>query len=179
MDRRGFLNRLAGLLQAAVGLAVVLPGLRFLLAPLRRSTGTAAFLSITPLPALAPHRPVRVSVTTHRRDAFTHYPPGPIGSVWLIRDSAEGEPAAVRCFQTICPHLGCGIDFAADREAFVCPCHAGEFDLAGEHRAGPPPRGMDSLECRVTDADDSGQPWIEVKYEAFTSGTTDKRPVAS
>ena len=179
MDRRGFLNRLAGLLQVAAGLAVLVPGLRFLLAPLRRSGEKTTFLPVTPLSALEPHRPVRATVSTDRRDAFTHYPPGPIGSVWLIRDSAEGEPPAVRCYQTICPHLGCGIDFAADREAFVCPCHAGEFDLTGAHRAGPPPRSMDALECRVTDADDPSQRWVEVRYEAFVSGTADQRPVGS
>ena len=74
----------------------------------------------------------------------------------------------VRCFQTSCPHLGCGVDYSADRKAFTCPCHASEFAVDGTPRFGPSPRPMDQLACRVTEPDGQGQRWIEVDYQEGT-----------
>ncbi len=77
----------------------------------------------------------------------------------------------------ICPHLGCAIDYAADRDVFQCPCHASEFDRLGRRVVGPAPRDMDELPCRVTAADESGQRWVEVQYDVFKTGIAKKRRV--
>ena len=45
----------------------------------------------------------------------------------------------------ICPHLGCRPIWSGDANRFQCPCHGSQFDLDGEHLAGPAPRGMDPL----------------------------------
>jgi Rieske Fe-S protein len=94
--------------------------------------------------------------------------------VWLIRDDAD--PAKVRCLQTICPHLGCGIEFSADREAFTCPCHASEFDKTGRQRFGPSPRDLDALACHIEEAHPGGQQWVVVDYREFRTGTAEKIP---
>ena len=88
---------------------------------------------------------------------------------------ANGQP---RVLSAVCPHLGCAIDYAADRNTFNCPCHASEFDAAGRRRLGPSPRDMDELECRISDADESGVRWVEVKYQEFQTGVSEKRPTA-
>ena len=48
----------------------------------------------------------------------------------------------------ICPHLGCRPIWNSDANRFQCPCHGSQFNLDGEHLAGPAPRGMDPLPLR-------------------------------
>ncbi len=200
-DRRGFLKRCLALVHGFLGGFVAFAGLRFLLDPLRRTGRPRAgqlaggwgrdgrYIRVAPLSALASHRPtglpaagdkggsVRVAVLADRWDAFTHYPPGPIGSVWLLPTVNErGEPT-VRCLQTICPHLGCAIDYRSDREIFSCPCHASDFDRTGKRLTGPSPRDMDELNCRITEADGQGRRWIEISYQEFETGAGVKRPL--
>ena len=178
MHRRTFLKTLAAGLNGLIGLAVVIPGIRFLLDPLRRASRQRGFIRVAPVTSLAPGRPARVTVMADRWDAYTHHPPGPIGNVWLLRNESDDRDPKIRCLHVICPHLGCAIDFAADRNAFHCPCHASEFDSAGRRRFGPSPRDMDELECRISDAGESGVRWVEVKYQEFQTGASDKRPRA-
>lgn len=92
----------------------------------------------------------------------------------------QQAPPVVRCLQTICPHLGCGIDLAAQQNptGFTCPCHVSEFDDAGRRGKGPSPRDMDELPCRVTAPDENGERWVEIQYVEFRTGTPEKRPIA-
>ena len=175
MHRRTFLKTLAAGLNGLIGLAIVIPGIRFLLDPLRRSSRDRGFLRVGPLTSLTAGRPQRVTVLSDRWDAYTHHPPGPIGNVWLLPGDGDDR---VRCLQVTCPHLGCTIDYAADRNAFQCPCHASEFDAAGRRRFGPSPRDMDELQCHITEPDESGVRWVEVKYQEFQTGVLEKRPTA-
>jgi Rieske Fe-S protein len=92
-----------------------------------------------------------------------------------MRCETAEDALAIRCVQAMCPHLGCGIDFVPDRRVFTCPCHASEFDAAGQRRFGPSPRDMDELECRVSPPDERGERWIEVKYVEFRTGIPQKR----
>ena len=95
-----------------------------------------------------------------------------------IADDADATSApSIRCLQTICPHLSCGVDYVVDRGAFSCPCHVSEFDAGGKRLSGPSPRDMDELECRVTPPDEDGRRWVEVRYQEFRCGTPDKRLV--
>lgn len=178
MHRRTFLKTLAAGLNGLIGLAVVIPGMRFLLDPLRRAPHKRGFIRIAPLTSLTTGRPQRVTVLADRWDAYIHHPPGPIGNVWLLRNESDDLDPKIRCLHVICPHLGCAIDYAADRNSFHCPCHASEFDAAGLRRFGPSPRDMDELECRISDADESGVRWVEVNYQEFQTGVSEKRLTA-
>lgn len=51
-------------------------------------------------------------------------------------------------FSPICPHLGCRFSWLDDANKFQCPCHGSQFNLDGEHLAGPAPRGLDPLPLR-------------------------------
>ncbi len=174
MNRRKFLEVLAAAMNAAVGLLVAVPAFRFLTEPLRRKRREERFLRLAPLDSLTPGRPLRALVHADRQDAYMHHPAAPVGAVWLTRATPDAD---VRCLQVICPHLGCGIDYAADRSAFSCPCHASDFDASGRRRSGPSPRDMDQLPCRVTEPDESGLRWIEVQYTEFQTGLAEKRPL--
>lgn len=49
-----------------------------------------------------------------------------------------------------CPHLGCRVPPCFTSQYFECPCHGSQFNQAGEHKAGPAPRGMDHFATSVS-----------------------------
>ena len=51
-------------------------------------------------------------------------------------------------FSSVCPHLGCRYNWAAEQKRFICPCHGSEYGIQGEYLAGPAPRGLDPLPFR-------------------------------
>lgn len=178
MTRRSFFNWIGHTLHGVVVLVVGAPVIRFLVGRRSRSESVGSYQRIASLSDTHPDHPERVMVSADRTDAFTHYPPGPIGVVWLVRGPDAGGVAQVRCFQSSCPHLGCAIDLARDRGVFFCPCHASEFALDGSRNFGPTPRGMDELPCRVTEPDDNGERWVEIKYQEFQTGAANPIPTA-
>jgi cytochrome b6-f complex iron-sulfur subunit len=51
-------------------------------------------------------------------------------------------PHGFRAFSAICTHLGCIVEWSAQRKQIACPCHAGFFDVEGRVVSGPPPRPL-------------------------------------
>ncbi len=39
----------------------------------------------------------------------------------------------------LCTHLGCIPDYFPEKKKFICPCHGGQFNAAGEVLKAPPP----------------------------------------
>ncbi len=54
-----------------------------------------------------------------------------------------------RAFSAVCTHLGCTVQFRPDLERLWCPCHNGQFDLAGKNVAGPPPAPLEAYDVAV------------------------------
>ncbi len=169
--RRSFLYRLAAALVGAVAIVpVALAAVAFLLSPLRRGRiepdSAGDFLPLGRSPEALPGdgTPERVAVLADRVDAWNRHPRQPIGTVWL-RKLPDGSVAA---WTSICPHLGCAVDFRRAQGDFFCPCHTSTFDLDGKRLNRIPPRDMDSLEVRVQD----DQIWI--RYQRFRGGIADK-----
>ncbi len=174
-QRRWFLRAIAALVNVAVGAALAIPGIRFVTASLRRRGTEQSFVRVALLESVPFELPFRAPVVMVRRDAFVRFPPGPIGNVWLFRQADVDGTPRLQCWQTICPHLGCGIDFSKEADAFNCPCHAAEFDKSGRRTSGPSPRDMDRLECRVAAPDEEGKRWVEVRYHRFEPGVANRR----
>jgi cytochrome b6-f complex iron-sulfur subunit len=49
-----------------------------------------------------------------------------------------------------CPHLGCRVPPCFTSQWFECPCHGSQYNLAGEKKGGPAPRGMDRFVTEVS-----------------------------
>ncbi|HEY3308218.1 MAG TPA: Rieske 2Fe-2S domain-containing protein [Desulfuromonadaceae bacterium] len=45
----------------------------------------------------------------------------------------------------VCSHLGCIIQWEKEKQAFLCPCHAGRYTKDGSVISGPPPRSLTKL----------------------------------
>jgi Rieske Fe-S protein len=168
-DRRTLLKILTGVLGGGAAAAVGLPALRAIVDPaqLKSVTGAGELVYVAPLDALPDDgQPIKVPVVVESpRDAWAALPATQIGAVYLRK--VDG---VVIAYSTVCPHLGCGVDYLSERTTFVCPCHESAFDIEGKPSAGPSPRALDRLETRVADGK------VEVRYQQFKQGTPEKIP---
>ena len=116
--------------------------------------------------------PVAVSVRTDQDDAWNHYKDVPVGSVWL-RKTPVGK---IIVFNSVCPHLGCSVDYRRSENDFFCPCHTSCFTLDGEKTNDIPPRGMDELEIATATDGQPNENGVElwVKFQNFRSTTSEK-----
>lgn len=189
MNRRLWFKRGTQLLGGLFGVALGVPAASYVIDPRNRPAAPGALRRVARLSELDVNVPKQAMVRDIRQDAWTLHPNDVLGRVWLIRrDTSDGTGVpVVEAYTTICPHLGCSINFVADsaRPRFVCPCHGGTFHLSCERvgeeelgRANPAPRGMDSLEVQLEEipGDKPGEKdyAIAVKYENFIQGRDDK-----
>ncbi len=63
----------------------------------------------------------------------------------IVNTSSKGFLA----FSKVCTHLGCLVKYDPERQEFICPCHAGTFDLEGNVISGPPPKPLPRFSVRV------------------------------
>jgi Rieske Fe-S protein len=156
-------------LGSLMGVALAVPGVAYVLDPLRNGSAKGKPHTLARLDDLKVGEPKAFAVIDERTDAWVKYPREPIGSVWLIRQPDD----TVLALQAECPHLGCAINLTDDGKQFLCPCHTSAFDLKGDRLNAIPPRGMDTLECEVA-ADGR----VTVRFERFRTQSEEKIPLA-
>ena len=177
MDRRTFLVWATNGMGAVFAAVLGLPALAYLADPRNRATRETGWRTVARLNDLTPLVPTEAVIQETRRDAWTLHPDDIVGRVWLIRQPA-GD--AVTAFTTICPHLGCSVNWVppplgqpSESGQFLCPCHGGRFDQKGDRVVGggnnnPAPRGMDTLEVQVIpDPAVAKDKLVQVKYQRF------------
>jgi cytochrome b6-f complex iron-sulfur subunit len=52
-------------------------------------------------------------------------------------------------FSRICTHLGCLVEYSKSNLRFICPCHAGVYDLDGNVVSGPPPKPLTAIPLKI------------------------------
>ncbi len=64
----------------------------------------------------------------------------------LIRHAADLWTA----FSAVCTHLGCTVQFEAEKKRIFCACHGGVFNaLTGQNISGPPPKPLAAFHVAV------------------------------
>ena len=167
-NRRRFLNLCTDALLAVIGLLLAIPVFGYMSAPFRRRGGGSAKASSVRVGAVD-DLPVGewrlVSLEVLHQDGWDKARQR--HAVWVRRDDASH----LTVLSSICPHLGCPVNWYPDRKEFICPCHGGTFNANGQHIAGPPPRSMDPLPYEIHD----GQ--LAVGWEDFKIGVAQRIPV--
>lgn len=57
--------------------------------------------------------------------------------VWVKRDSS-----GVMALVATCTHLGCEVNYHAEKKEWICPCHASIYDEEGMTVSGPAPKAL-------------------------------------
>jgi len=173
MTRRDIFQFATVALGALIGLVLAVPGVAYLVSPLRKKERNESIQTLTRLKQLEVGVPRSFAIIEDRRDAWVKYPREPMGSVWLIRRPAGSDPPVV-ALSSECPHLGCAINLTADGKSFLCPCHTSAFDLEGKPKNQVPPRPMDRLDVEISPGDD---PEVRVKFQRFRTLSEEKIPL--
>ena len=71
----------------------------------------------------------------------------PDGNFYLVR----AEDGGFLAIYARCPHLGCSVNWVAEKERFYCPCHASSFDFYGNFENQPVPRALDTFSIHFDD----------------------------
>ncbi len=163
--RRRLLVLGVGGLGAGVGAISAVPGVAFLAFPLKHATvsGSDAFLAAGQAASFEEGKPVKVDLYADRDDAWNRLVQMKVGSVWVVR---EGE--SLVAYTTVCPHLGCAVDWDEQSGRFKCPCHRSAFARDGKVEEGPSPRPLDRLDVEVKDGR------LAVRYQRFKQGVGEK-----
>ncbi len=174
-NRRSFLQWATHGLGALFAVLLGAPAVAYFLDPRHRQAAEGKFKTVAKFDELTVGEPKQVVITDARRDAWTLHPNDLVGRVWLVKRDQQ----TVDAYTSICPHLGCSINFEARDKLFICPCHNGTFDLSGHRleRPGvpnPAPRDMDTLEQPTPDSPEFEEGVVKVKYENFYQGRHEK-----
>ncbi len=166
--RRDFLKICSIVLSSLVGVAYAIPLIRTFISPALQETvsSSTGLLDLGSIIGYQVNVPRKVKIKDIKVDAWTKFPPTEIGAVWIIMDKER----KFTVFTSICPHLGCGIDWDKNLGEFICPCHDSFFDIEGRVLSGPSPRGMDTMETEIKDGK------VFVRYRKMRLGISKKMP---
>ena len=144
VSRRALLSRVSIGLSGLAGAVVSVPILAYLLSPLI-NPAPRTWRDLGPLANFEVGQTVKVDFEE----------PSPLpwagqtakSAVWVRRNGAT----SFTVFALNCTHLGCPVNWDATAGLFLCPCHGGVYNAAGQVVAGPPPRALFTYEVRVQD----------------------------
>ena len=174
-DRRGFIKGASCAIGAAISVVPLAAGVRMAMDPLSRQETAvdAEFIRLAEVSDLELGVPKKFAIVEDKRDKWSRYKDVPVGAVYLLLEKAEdsksSEPKVIS-YNTVCPHLGCFVDYRPEQKDYFCPCHDSNFALDGSLKKGVSPRGMDRLEVEIRKGSE-----VWVKFQRFKANT--KEPI--
>jgi menaquinol-cytochrome c reductase iron-sulfur subunit len=147
LSRNDFVKFTVGALGAVITAITGLPAVAYILSPALKTQKLDAWVALGPLenfpvgvPTLSTFTRTKINGWEKTVNSF---------GVYIFRKSE----AEITVFSNVCTHLSCRVTWKDDRQAYVCPCHDGLFDIDGTVISGPPPRPMDRYETKVEGGD--------------------------
>jgi Rieske Fe-S protein len=137
ISRRDFIKLATLTVGGAIGAAVGLPSVLYLVDPALQSGGKDAWVPLGPLENFEIGKPtpvtfVRAKVNGWEKTSNSY-------GVFVLRKSDTD----VLVLSNKCTHLACRVNWKDEKQAYVCPCHDATFDMEGNVLGGPPPRPLD------------------------------------
>jgi Rieske Fe-S protein len=166
--RRLFLKLGVHGLGAGVAAVTAVPAIAYLAYPLSHdtTTGSGGYITAGRSEHFKEGVPVKVDLLADKMDAWNRVEQVKIGSAWVLNKGGK-----LIAYSSVCPHLGCAIDFESASGKFKCPCHRSAFGQNGAIEDGPSPRPMDELEVK----EEGGL--LSIRYQRFKIGVHDKHVV--
>ena len=143
VSRRWMLLKLGVLINAAVGVAVAVPVVRYLLGPIKRKGAYHSCISLGSIDQF-PASETRLATF---QNPFTDPWDGETAKTacWVRRIDATN----FQVFAINCAHLGCPVRWFPQSGLFMCPCHGGVYYSDGSRASGPPERGLFEYKYKV------------------------------
>jgi menaquinol-cytochrome c reductase iron-sulfur subunit len=143
--RRGMLLKLGVFFNAAAGVILAVPIVRYLLSPLIRvrKTRSGSWLALGPLDQF----PAGQTRLATYRNPVANPSDGETANIPCWVRNVDGEKFQV--FAINCAHLGCPVRWFPQSGLFMCPCHGGVYYSDGSRASGPPERGLFEYSYKV------------------------------
>lgn len=136
LTRRVFFKAGVGLVGACYAGGIAYPIYRYLATPAQRSAELATITEIMLTADKMPPAGTALQFLFGNRPAI------------LI----HLEDGALVCFDAVCTHLGCTVQFQPEQKRIHCACHGGTYDMAtGKNVAGPPPKPLKPFKVETID----------------------------
>jgi Rieske Fe-S protein len=151
VSRRWLLLGAGAALNGLVGLALAVPIVRYLFAPVRKDSSYKSWVSLGALEQF----PVGETRLAFYKTPFTNSWDGETDNVacYVRREGAS----SFKVFAINCAHLGCPVRWFPQSQLFMCPCHGGVYYSDGSRASGPPERGLFTYDYQIV----SGQLQID------------------
>ena len=168
--RRSFFLWLVAVGTAAMGAALAIPVIRYVLYPVFATTTSRSWSSLGKSGDYASiAAPVRKDVDIKQvdgwRESISRKP------VYVTKGKRKPSINDTEVLTAVCPHLGCDVPWNAAEGKFMCPCHGSVFRADGSVIRGPARRGMDTLLIKTEGND------FMVRYEYFQALLSYKKEV--
>jgi Rieske Fe-S protein len=154
VSRRWLLLTAGAALNGIVGVALAVPIVRYLFAPVRKDSSYKSWVSLGALGQF----PVGETRLATYKTPFTRTWDGETDNVacWVRREGAS----QFKVFAINCAHLGCPVRWFPQSQLFMCPCHGGVYYADGSRASGPPERGLFTYDYQIASGElqiDAGQ----------------------
>ncbi|MBI4288707.1 MAG: Rieske (2Fe-2S) protein [Chloroflexi bacterium] len=163
VTRRHFLGYVTAALGAFVATVVAVPVVGAFVSPALKKKGSGQWISLGAIDKFTRKEPKMVGITVVKQDGWVEARQPRV--VWVVAEDNN----KFRVYNAQCTHLGCVADWDPQDRTWKSPCHGGVFAFEdGRVLAGPPPRGLDSLEYKI----EGGE--LVVNYQDFRLGIEEK-----
>lgn len=148
LSRRDFIKAASAVIGGAIGVALGIPAIGYLIDPALRSGAREGWIPIRKLDEVPVGTPSPFSFTRTQANGWERTSTSYGGYVFRRSE----DPQDLFIVNSRCTHLGCTVNWKEDAQAYLCPCHDAKFSKEGKVLDGPPPRPLDRFsEFRVTD----------------------------
>jgi Rieske Fe-S protein len=137
ISRRDFIKIATATVGAIIGGVIGLPAIDFLIDPALKSSKADAWMPLGKLADFEIGKPTLASFTRSKVNGWEKTVDS--YGVFVLRTS-ETDTLVL---SNKCTHLGCHVNWNANEQEYICPCHDAQFDKNGKVLGGPPPRPLD------------------------------------
>lgn len=151
VSRRWLLLTAGAALNGLVGLALAVPIVRYLLAPVRKDADYKSWITLGPVSDF----PIGETRLASYKTPYTQPWDGQTENIaCYVRREGTSQ---FKVFAINCAHLGCPVRWFPQSQLFMCPCHGGVYYADGSRASGPPERGLFTYDYKIA----SGQLQID------------------
>jgi menaquinol-cytochrome c reductase iron-sulfur subunit len=136
LSRNGFVKVVVAMVGTAMGAIIGIPAIGYLISPATKIQKSNAWVPLGPLDKIPLGIPTLFNFTRTQINGWEKTVNSYGVYVWRKNEDE------VKVFSNVCTHLSCRVTWNPDKEEYVCPCHAGLFDVEGNVTGGPPPRPL-------------------------------------